>query len=212
MSLSGVYAITDTTRHQGQQLIKAVAAAIAGGVRIVQYRDKTTDNARRLQEAHALAQLCAEHGVLLIINDDPELALNAHAGGVHLGGTDAAISEARALFDRADRTDMIIGASCYDQRERAEQASAAGADYLAFGAMFPSPTKPHAPSASPELLHWARQNLSLPVCAIGGITEDNLGQLKPARPDMVAVVSGLFHHTDIQSQAACLNRLWQQTQ
>src|SRR5690242_130867 len=130
----GLYAITDGPRAD---LLEAAHAALLGGARVVQYRDKTSDAARRLDEARALAQLCAEFQVPLIINDDVELARASDAAGVHLGEGDLGIAEARGRLD----ANAIIGVSCYDSLQRACAASA-GADYLAFGAFFPSPTKP----------------------------------------------------------------------
>ncbi|HEY6941599.1 thiamine phosphate synthase, partial [Dokdonella sp.] len=141
----GLYAISDGPRGD---LVDACAAALAGGAGVLQYRDKGTDGARRLAEARALQALCAGRGVPLIVNDDVELAAAVHAAGVHLGEHDAAPADARARLG----PDAIIGVSCYDSLERARHYAAAGADYLAFGAFFASPTKPHARVATPRLL------------------------------------------------------------
>ncbi len=193
MSLTGrgVYAITDGPRPD---LVDAVGAALAGGARIVQYRDKTTDHARRLGEASALTALCAAHGVPLIINDDIELAAAAHAQGVHLGADDAAIAAARARLGAA----AIIGVSCYASIARARQLATDGADYLAFGAFHPSPTKPDAPIASPQLLRDARA-LGLPLVAIGGITPDNAPPLIAAGADFLALISSVFGVSDVEA-------------
>ncbi len=204
LALRGLYVITDTTRFVRDELIQAVAEAIEGGASIVQYRDKSDDDERRRIEAAALAQLCRHHDRIFIVNDDVELAIEVGADGVHLGQDDPALSTARAQFKAAGR-DAIIGVSCYADHLRAEQAATAGADYLAFGAMFPSPTKPHAPSASAELLAWAAKRLGLPVCAIGGITAANVPDLLPYHPDMVAVISAVFAAPDIRSAAAALH-------
>ena len=193
MSLTGrgVYAITDGPRVD---LLAAVAAAVAGGARVVQYRDKTSDRARRLEEARALTALCAAHDVPLIVNDDIELAAAARAHGVHLGADDVAIATARARLGAS----AIIGVSCYASYARARQLAADGADYLAFGAFHRSPTKPDAPIASPQLLHDARA-LGLPLVAIGGITPDNAPPLIAAGADFLAVISSVFGANDIEA-------------
>jgi thiamine-phosphate pyrophosphorylase len=187
----GVYAITDGPRDD---LFAAVEAALAGGARLLQYRDKTTDATRRRQEADELATLCARHGVPLIINDDVALAKESGAAGVHLGVQDVSIAEARAVLG----PEAIIGVSCYGSLERARQMRDEGADYLGFGAMYPSTTKPHAPVTTHDVLTQACQ-LGLPVVAIGGITPDNARPVIDAGADYIAVVSALFAAPDIQA-------------
>ncbi|MCL7744064.1 thiamine phosphate synthase [Guyparkeria hydrothermalis] len=202
-NLTGLYVITDTTRFQRAALVESVSEAIAGGARVVQYRDKSDDVARRREEAAALAELCRRHGRSFIVNDDVALAIEVGADGVHLGRDDAPLTETRARF-AAEGLDAIIGVSCYADRLRAERAAAEGADYLAFGAMFPSPTKPHAPGAPAEVLGWARERLGRPVCGIGGITATNVRDLMAHRPDMIAVISEVFAAPDIRAAAEAL--------
>ena len=189
----GLYAVTDGPRAD---LLEAARAALLGGARVVQYRDKTSDATRRLDEARALAQLCAEFEVPLIINDDVELACASDAAGVHLGEGDLGIAEARGRLD----ANAVIGASCYDSLQRARDAAAAGADYLAFGAFFPSPTKPDARRAMLQLLREARA-LGKPLVAIGGITPDNGGPLIQAGVDLIAAISSVFDSPDIRAAA-----------
>ncbi len=208
-ALRGLYVITDTTRFVRDDLVRAVSEAIDGGARIVQYRDKSDDAIRRRAEAAALAELCRRHDRVFIVNDDVGLAIDVAADGVHLGRDDQGLVDARRRFEDAG-LDAIVGVSCYADRQRAEHAAAAGADYLAFGAMFPSPTKPHAPSATADLLAWARESLGLPVCAIGGVTADNIVDLLPYHPDMVAVISEVFSSNDIRAAAASLAEQIQQ--
>jgi thiamine-phosphate pyrophosphorylase len=196
----GLYAISDGPRAD---LVAVCAAALEGGARVLQYRDKTTDAARRLDEARALRTLCLRHGVPLIVNDDVELAVAAGADGVHLGEDDASIDEARARLG----ANAIIGVSCYDSLARARQFAAAGANYLAFGAFFPSPTKPHARLATPHLLREAK-SLDLPLVAIGGITPENAPMVIDAGADAVAVVSAVFARADIAAQARRFARLF----
>ncbi len=189
----GLYVITDGPRPN---LLEAVAQALAGGARLLQYRDKTTDHPRRFDEARALRALCAARGVPLIVNDDVELARAAGAAGVHLGEEDSDIAAARAVLG----PDAIIGVSCYDSLERARELVAAGADYVAFGAFFPSPTKPHARRASFELLRQSAA-LGVPRVAIGGITPDNGGSLIDAGADYLAVISAVFGDPDVRGAA-----------
>lgn len=190
----GLYVITDGPRPD---LLQVVAEALAGGARLLQYRDKTADHARRLAEARAIGALCAARDVPMIVNDDVALALEASAAGVHLGEDDGDIAAARATLG----PDAIIGVSCYDSAGRARQLAEAGADYLAFGAFFPSPTKPHARRASFDLLRQTAA-LGLPRVAIGGITPDNGGPLIDAGADYLAVISAVFGDPDVRGAAA----------
>ncbi len=203
--LAGLYVITDTTRFQREAQVKAVAEAIAGGARIVQYRDKSDESVRRRAEAAALAELCRRHRCTFIVNDDVELAIAVGADGVHLGRDDVTLEEARARFAAAG-LDAVIGVSCYADRSRAERMARQGADYLAFGAMFPSRTKPDNARAPAKLLGWAREQLGLPVCAIGGITAANVGELMVYQPDMIAVISAVFAAPDIRAAAEALSQ------
>jgi len=196
----GLYAISDGPRPD---LFAAIKAVLHGGAALLQYRDKTTDSARRAFEARALRELCARFEVPFIVNDDVELALAVGAGGVHLGEDDGDIAAARARLGAG----AIIGASCYDSLARARQLAAAGADYLAFGAFFPSPTKPNARRATLELLREARP-LGLPLVAIGGITPDNAPPLIEAGADFLAVVSGVFGAEDVAAAAEKYKKLF----
>ncbi|HFD86943.1 MAG TPA: thiamine phosphate synthase [Gammaproteobacteria bacterium] len=201
--LHGLYAIT----HQGysgiEQLLQETEAALKGGARIVQYRDKSADPHQRQEQASELAGLCRHHQASLIINDDVELAITVGAQGVHLGKDDDDIVKARALLG----PEAIIGISCYNQLALAEHAAAAGASYVAFGSFYPSPTKPDAVRASTELLtRWSE--FSLPSCAIGGITLDNAAPLISAGASMLAVISDLWSAPDIEQHARRFAALW----
>ena len=189
----GLYVITDGPRPD---LIDAVARALAGGARLLQYRDKSADSARRHNEAAALRQLCDTYGVPLIINDDTALAQAVAADGVHLGKDDGDLAAARAVLGAG----AIIGVSCYDSLQRATAAASAGASYIAFGAFFPSPTKPLAPRASIELLRQSAA-LGVPRVAIGGITPDNAASLIEAGADYLAVISAVFGADDVRHSA-----------
>ena len=196
----GLYAITDGPRPD---LLDVVAQALAGGARLLQYRDKSTDTVRRHTEAVALRQLCTIHAVPLIINDDVALAQAVAADGVHLGKDDGDIAAARAVLGE----DVIIGVSCYDSLARAQAAARAGASYIAFGAFFASPTKPLAPHARLDLLRQSAA-LGVPRVAIGGITPDNAASLVEAGADYLAVISAVFGAADVSAAAQCFAHLY----
>jgi thiamine-phosphate pyrophosphorylase len=193
MPACGLYAITDGRRDG---LLAAARSALEGGAALLQYRDKTQDAARRLHDARALAELCRGSGVPLIINDDVELARVSGAAGVHVGEDDAGVAMARAALGPAS----IIGVSCHDSLQRAAAAAAAGADYLALGAFFPTATKVVTRRATPARLREAKA-FGLPLVAIGGITPDNGASLVAAGADFLAVISGVFGARDIRAAA-----------
>ncbi len=192
--MKGLYAITESDSNT---LLKNVRLALQGGVNILQYRNKNADTAQQVVEATALVSLCQEYNVCFIINDDIQLAKQVRANGVHLGRDDGSIGEARDVLG----DDAIIGVTCYQDIERAVKAEKLGADYIAFGSFFASPTKPNAPRADIELLQQARSQLSLPICCIGGITLQNVDSLIENGADMVAVISSLFATEDIEQTA-----------
>lgn len=209
-SLRGLYAITDSTLLADGRLLPYVEAALKGGARLLQYRDKADGDARRLREADALRELCERHGAQLIINDDAELAARLNVG-VHLGQEDGSLSVARALLGRK----AIIGATCHARVDLAEQAAREGASYVAFGRFFDSNTKPGAPSASLELLDQARrQRVNLPIVAIGGVTIDNAPELIAHGASLVAVVHALFaadSATEVERRAHAFSELFANT-
>ena len=192
----GLYAITQTGNKSGADVINDVEAAIKGGAVIVQYRDKNPADALLL--ATALVNVCHRLNVPLIINDDVELALLAGADGVHIGKEDGAIAQARMRLGN----DAIIGVSCYDFIEQALDAQAQGATYVAFGRFFPSSSKPQAAPAKIETLRQAKQRLTIPIVAIGGILPENGAQLLAAGADLLAVIGGLFDGRPEQSARA----------
>ena len=203
ISLRGLYAITDPHLLPSDRLLPACADALAGGARMLQYRDKPADPATRLQRARALRTLTRDHGALLIINDDPQLAADCNADGVHIGQSDGAITRARALLGAS----AVIGVTCHASLELAREAQADGADYVAFGRFFPSHTKPHAPPADLSVLRAARA-LALPRVAIGGVNADNAPALIDAGADILAVIHALFGASDIRATARQLAELF----
>ena len=192
-AIAGLYAITDGCPAK---LVEHVAAALRGGTRILQYRDKSHDARRRLSEARALAQLCAKYHIPLIINDDITLAQACGAAGVHLGQDDPDIAYARTVLGPR----AIIGMSCYNDLGRGRRGVEQGADYLAFGSFFESASKPQARRAPLDLLPQAK-TLGKPVVAIGGISPDNGHQLIAAGADSLAIIRGVFAAADIEAAA-----------
>ncbi|MFQ5756327.1 MAG: thiamine phosphate synthase [Acidiferrobacterales bacterium] len=196
-AVAGLYAIADAGSLDAPALAVAVEHAIRGGASLIQYRDKAGDAVSRENQARALARVCDNHKVALIINDDPALAARVGAAGVHLGRDDADPAEARSLLGPG----TIIGVSCYNDLECALVAEAQGADYVAFGSFYPSPTKPAAMRAPLALLHAARSRLRVPIVAIGGITPENGGALIAAGADALAVIHGVFKQPNIERAA-----------
>ena len=201
--VSGLYAVTpDVADTPG--LLATAEAVLAGGARLLQYRNKSASTALRLAQARALLALCRKFRVPLIINDHLDLALAVDADGLHLGAEDGALAAARERLGTA----RILGASCYDRLECALEAERLGADYVAFGSFFPSSVKPDAVRAPLALLRNAKRRLSAPVVAIGGITLDNAPQLIAAGADGVAVISALFGAEDVKLAARRFSSLF----
>ena len=189
-SLSGLYAITPDIVDNAV-LVAKVEAAIAGGARVVQYRNKLAPLSLQREQAALLSRVCVDRGALFIVNDDAALAREVDAAGVHLGEDDGDVGRARAIGGDA----MLIGASCYNDGARAERLVADGADYIAFGSFYPSLTKPGARRADPAVLRHARA-LGVPIVAIGGITAANGRALVAAGADALAVISDVFDYDD----------------
>lgn len=198
----GLYFVTPE-RIDTVGLLRLVEQALAGGATLLQYRNKGADGPTRHAQASALRELSSRSGVPLIINDDVRLAGAVGAAGVHLGRDDGDIASIRAMLG----AEAIIGASCYASIDAARSAALAGASYVAFGAMFPSGTKPLATRASIELLRQA-EDLRLPRVAIGGINLDNAGSVIAAGADLVAVVSAVADAADPYAMAAQLSALF----
>ncbi|WP_157204869.1 thiamine phosphate synthase [Methylomonas methanica] len=188
MPRRGLYAITQPENKTNAQVVKDVEAALRGGARLIQYRDKNPVDAKQL--AGQLFTICRTYEVPLLINDSIELALAVGADGVHLGRDDGEIAEARRLLG----PNAIIGVSCYNDVEKARTMSQAGADYVAFGRFFPSGSKPLAAPAEIVSLQRARQSIDVPIVAIGGILPENGGQLLAAGADLLAVIGGIFDY------------------
>ena len=204
-TISGLYAVTPDI-SESNELLRSVRLALQGGVRVLQYRNKTADAALKLSQALALRQLTREFKTTFIVNDDAQLAAQVDADGVHLGGEDGSVAAARTLLGS-----KIIGVSCYNQLSLAHKAVQQGADYVAFGAFFPSGVKPGAVKADVALLQTARKEFSVPIVAIGGITQSNCLVLIEAGADALAVISALFDAPDIEVAAREFSTLFSRT-
>lgn len=196
----GLYAITNGPRAD---LLHVVQQALAGGTRLLQYRDLGDDHPRRHAEAHAIKRVCDEYGTPLLINGDAALAQAVGAAGVHLGETAEDLTSARERLG----PQAIVGVSCFDSLERARAMVAAGASYISFGAFFPSPTLPHARPAPIELLRQSAA-LGVPRVAIGGITPENGASLVEAGADYLAAISAVFGQADVRAAARRLSDLY----
>jgi len=194
--ISQLYAVTPDEPNT-QLLCTKVEAALKGGASLLQYRNKTAEGNLRLQQASALLVLCRSYNVPLVINNHLDLCAQIDADGLHLGATDCSLSAARRLLGDG----KIIGASCYNQLDLALKAQAEGASYVAFGACFATNTKPNAVNAPLDLFVEAKKNIHIPLVAIGGITPENVKQVKQAGADAIAVVNALFSAEDIQHTA-----------
>lgn len=196
--LKGLYVITDEKLTPDETVHTYVEEAIKAGASIVQYRNKTKSDEEVEDVCRKLQALCTQHKVPFIIDDRPSLANKIEADGLHIGKDDMFIQEARKIFPKG-----IIGVSCYGSIKKAKEAQAEGASYVAFGSFFASPTKPHSGIISMNVLLKAKEALSVPVCAIGGINQNNIAEVASHEPDMISVVSAVFQG-DIQSNVSNL--------
>ena len=196
-----LYAVTDRAWTLRRTLYEQIKEALAGGVTMIQLREKQLTRPELICEARALLPLCHSYGAPLIVNDDAEAAVLAGADGVHVGAEDCPVSELRRRFG----PDLIIGATAKTV-EQAQRAEAAGADYLGVGAVFPSPTKSSALRITAAQLKEICNSVRIPAVAIGGIDKDNMAQLKDCGMAGFAVVSAVFGAADISSAAASLKK------
>ncbi|WP_373032544.1 thiamine phosphate synthase [Sulfurovum sp.] len=196
--LKGLYVITDEHLTPDETVHTYVEEALKAGACIVQYRNKTKSDDEVEEVCRVLQELCTSHNVPFVIDDRPHLASKIDADGLHIGKDDMPIEEARKIFPKG-----IIGVSCYGSIRKAKEAQEEGADYVAFGSFFPSPTKPHSGVISINVLHKAKEAVEIPVCAIGGISQTNIGEIAATRTDMISVVSAAFEG-DIQQNVSNL--------
>ena len=184
-ALSGLYGISDTTLTPKETICTQVQEAIKGGMRIFQYRDKISDDNDIIEIIYHLMDICAKSNVLFVLNDRVELAIRLRCPALHIGKDDGDIQVIRKNFTG------ILGASSYSDITRAKELQKQGIDYVAFGSIFHSSTKPNAKCVGAEILSQAKKELHIPICAIGGISKDNISLLKNA--NMFAVISALWN-------------------
>ena len=194
-----LYAVTDRAWVGKQTLLEQIEDALKGGATIVQLREKKMDENCFVEEAIQVRDLCHKYHVPLIINDNVEVALKSGADGVHVGIEDAPVAEIRKRVS----ADFIIGATCKTV-EQAKIAEAAGADYMGVGAVFPSPTKTNAVRITNAQLREIVSSVSIPAVAIGGISYDNVCEIKGSSVSGVAVISAIFGAEDIEKATALL--------
>ncbi len=201
--IKGLYAITPDMADLNS-LIQKTQSAIEGGAFMVQYRSKIHDRDVKMQQCAAILSICREYDIPCIVNDDVEMCRVLEADGVHLGENDDNIAEVRRILGE----DSIIGSSCYDQLNRAKQAQKEGASYVAFGAVFPTPTKPNAPRATLELLREAKSEIQIPIVAIGGITMNNAHDVIETGIDAIAVITSLYESNSIKETAETFSQMF----
>lgn len=187
MFLKGLYVISDETLTPNDTVVEQMKTVLQAGVKIIQYRNKNDADCDVEAICIQLQQLCTIHGATFIIDDRPHLAQKIQADGLHIGKNDISLQEARIIFPKG-----IIGVSCYGSIRKALEAQNDGASYVAFGSFFHSPTKPHSGIVSMSVLQKAKDALSIPICAIGGINVTNIHQISAHVPDMISVVSAVF--------------------
>ena len=205
--MQGLYLVTpnwdDTARllDLSEQALAAGAGALGeqrGAIALLQYRHKEAGPALRREQATALLALCRRYGVPFIVNDHIDLCAEIDADGVHLGGTDADVAQARAQLGAA----KIIGASCYGDMPRALAAQQAGASYVAFGGFYPSRVKQYAVTTKSEILDQARDAIGVPSVVIGGMTPTNAAPLVARGADMVAAISSVYQAESVEAAVA----------
>lgn len=203
MPIEGLYALTPE-QPDGAILAAQVEVALGAGLRLLQVRSKLGRDLR-VQQTEQLVSLCRRYGATCIVNDDPTLAAEVGADGVHLGREDGTVAEARRLLGAG----AIVGVSCYDDLIRAQRLRAEGADYVAFGSFFPSSVKPNAVRPPLDLLTRARTVLDCPIVAIGGITLDTAPLVRDAGADAIAVITDVFSATDVGARVRAYGRLFE---
>lgn len=193
-SLSGIYAITDELLTPHETVVSQVKRGLQSGVNIVQFRDKNSSDVQVEKLCSKLQKLCSEYGATFIIDDRAQLVAKIKADGLHIGKDDITLSEARKIVGK----NCIIGVSCYGSLHKAKKAQEDGANYVAFGSLFVSPTKPHANVVDFNVITQAKEQLNIPVCVIGGIDASNIAEVVPYKPDMYSMVSGVFAQDAIE--------------
>lgn len=198
--LKGLYALSDATLTPMDTVLTQMERVLQAGVKIIQFREKYASDEAIESTCKALQALCSRYNALFIIDDRAELVKKIDADGLHVGKDDMEYVEARALLG----SEKIIGVSCYGDIERAQKYEALGADYVAFGAMFPSAIKPNAQLVPLDVLHKAKSVLQVPICAIGGIGVSNVKLVADSGIEMFALISAIYHDDKIEHNIEAL--------
>lgn len=200
--LKGLYVLTDATLTPTESMLEQVERVLKSGVKVIQYRDKYASDEEAEKQCIRLQALCDVYEAIFIIDDRLEIAYRINADGLHVGMDDVSYEEARVRLGE----DKIIGVSCYGDLERAKKYANLGADYVAFGSFFPSPTKPQAKIVAPEILKMAKEQLHVPICAIGGINEENIELLSCYDIAMYSLISAVYKDDAIEENLEKLHR------
>ncbi len=194
--LNGLYVITDDILTPSNTMKNQVEQALQGGAKLVQLRNKTDSIEIIRDQVKELQELCHSYDALFVLNDDIDLAIQLQCDGLHIGKSDHhRFEEIRQNFQG------IIGVSCYGDIKLAKSFQDKGADYVAFGSFFRSPTKPTSNIVPLEVLKHAKKHLDIPICAIGGITSNNVDEILEYEPDMICLISDIWGSDTIQVKA-----------
>jgi thiamine-phosphate pyrophosphorylase len=201
--LKGIYAITDEKLTPLCSVVSQVKRALDNGAKIIQFRDKNSSDEEVEALCIELQRLCKDAQATFIIDDRAKLVAKIKAEGLHIGKDDISLAQARAIVG----DDCIIGVSCYGSIHKAKKASEGGANYVAFGSLFTSPTKPHANVIDFDVIAQAKRELNIPVCVIGGIDATNIARVMPYKPDMYSMVSGVFGDDAIEKNLSDIKKI-----
>ena len=199
--MAEIYVISDDVLMPENLALEYTREILECGVKFFQFRSKKAVKNEKL--ASEILNLCEKFGTKFIVNDDVKFAKKIGAKAVHLGKEDEGIKEAFEILGK----DAYVGVSCYNDISLAINAAKNGANYVAFGSVFASPTKPNAPKCDLEVVKEAKQILNLPVCVIGGINETNIGSLSHAKPDLIAVISAIYKDGNIKENIKNLQKI-----
>lgn len=203
-ALKGLYVITDDLLTPPSTLIEQVRSSLEGGAKIIQLRDKKGSLEEIKETVLKLEELCKKYNAIFVLNDKVELAIELGLGGLHIGKSDHhRVKEIREKFSG------YLGVSCYSNIELAKEMQTIGADYVAFGSFYTSPTKPKANIVNLNILTQAREELSVPVCAIGGLSRENITEVMEHKPDMISLVSDIWTSEDIIGQSEFYAKLYE---
>lgn len=199
--LQGIYVLSDAHLTPKETILSQMKRVLESGVSVIQFREKYASDAQIELTCKAIQALCRQYKALFIIDDRAELVKKIDADGLHVGKEDIDYVEARALLGNA----KIIGVSCYGDIQRAKHYEALGADYVAFGSFFPSPTKPNSPVVPLSILKEAKALLNIPICAIGGINVSNINEVAQSGIDMYALISAVYKNDTIEDNIKALH-------